>query len=120
MRHLRPQENTSAIILAIDPRIRLLAAGLLLGLVVSSTGSAFPWLVAGLCLPAARLSGMTLRVLSLRLLHPLFIIVMILALKVFLGAGEPFILFQTGAYVVMAHREGLHEGLLIVSRVMGA
>lgn len=120
MRHLRPQENTCGIVLAIDPRIRLLAAGLLLALVVSSSGMAFPWLVAAICLPAARLSGMTLRVLSLRLLHPLFIISMILVLKVFLGPGESFVLFQSGSYAVMAHREGLHEGMLIVSRILGA
>jgi cobalt/nickel transport system permease protein len=120
MRHLRAQENTCGIVLSIDPRIRLLAAGLLLTLVISSTGGAFPWLVAGICLPAARFSGMTLRVLCLRLLHPLFITAMILALKVFMGAGEPVILFQSGAYCIMAHREGLHEGLLIVSRIMGA
>jgi len=120
MRHLRPQENTCGIVLAIDPRIRLLAAGLMLALVVSSTGSGFPWLVAGLCLPAARLSGMPLRVLGLRLLHPLFITAMILALKVFMGAGAPFVLFQIDDYHVMAHRAGLHEGLLIVSRIMGA
>src|SRR5450631_1169262 len=101
MRHLRPQENTCGIVLSIDPRIRLLAAGLLLMLVVSSTGGAFPWLVAGICLPAARFSGMTLRVLCLRLLHPLFITAMILALKVFMGAGEPVILFQSGAYSIM-------------------
>lgn len=120
MRHLRPQENTCGIVLAIDPRIRLLAAVLLLALVVSSTGSGFPWLVAAICLPAAWGSGMTLRVLCLRLLHPLFITAMILALKVFMGAGETFILFQTASYALLAHRAGLQEGLLIVSRIMGA
>jgi len=120
MRHLRSQENTSGVVLAIDPRIRLLAALLLLTLVVSSSGSGFPWLVAGVCLPSAWLAGMTLRVLVLRLLHPLFVTAMILALKVFMGSGDTFVLFTFGAYDFLAHREGLHEGLLIVSRIMGA
>lgn len=120
MRHLRSQESASGFVLAIDPRIRLLAAGLMLALVVSSTGSAFPWLVAGVCLPTACCSGMTLRVLGLRLLHPAFIIAMILALKVFMGAGEPFVLFQAAGYDILAHREGLQEGLRIASRILGA
>ena len=120
MRHLRSQENTCGVVLAVDPRVRLMAAGLLLALVVSSSGRGFPWLVAGICLPAAWLSGMTLRVLCLRLMHPLFITAMILALKVFMGTGEPFILFESGEYAIMAHREGIHEGLLIISRIMGA
>lgn len=120
MRRLCRQENNCRIALAVDPRIRLLAGGLLLALVVSSTSSTFPWLVAGICLPTARLSGMKLRLLLLRLLHPLFIIAMILTLKIFMGGGESFILFNFAGFAVSAHRAGLHEGLLIVSRILGA
>jgi len=120
MRHLRRQESACGIALLVDPRIRLLAAGLLLALVVGSTGYAFPLLVAGICLPTARFSGMKLRVLCLRLLHPLFITAMILALKTFMGPGKSFELFHIGAFSLMAHQEGLREGLLIVSRILGA
>jgi cobalt/nickel transport system permease protein len=120
MRRLCRQENNCRIALAIDPRIRLLAAGLLLTLVVSSSGSAFPWLVAGICLPAARLAGMKPRQLCLRLLQPFFIIAMILALKTFMGSGESFALFQVGKFVLSVHPAGLHDGLLIVSRILGA
>ena len=106
--------------MAVDPRIRLLAAGLLLALVVSSTSSTFPWLVAGICLPATWFSGMKPRLLCLRLLHPLFITVMILALKTFMGSGESVILFQIAGIAVSAYRAGFHEGTLIVSRILGS
>jgi len=120
MRRLCQQENTCRIALAVDPRIRLLAAGLLLALVVSSSSSAFPWLAAGICLPSAWLSGMKFRLLCLRLLHPLFITAMILALKIFMGNGDSFVLFHVAGFAITAHRAGLHEGILIVSRILGA
>ena len=120
MRHLHRPHNDNVFVAAIDPRIRLLAAILLLTLVVSSGSSGFPWLVAGICLPAALLSGMRLRVLLLRLLHPLFIATVILALKVFMGTGESFALLDAVGYTVTAYRAGLQEGLLIVSRILGA
>lgn len=120
MRHLNREQGTSGILSIIDPRIRLLGAVLLLALVVSSEYGTFPWLVAGTCLTAAVLSGMTLRVLCLRLLHPLFITGMILALKVFMGAGPPQLLYSLGGLTIMSHQDGLREGILIASRIMGA
>lgn len=98
----------------------MLAACLLLILVISSRGSAFPWQVAGICLPVALISGMQPRLLMLRLLHPLFIAAMILALKTFLGGGEHAVLIHLGAFSLSGRLEGLHEGLLISSRIMGA
>jgi cobalt/nickel transport system permease protein len=97
-----------------------MAAGLLLALVVSSHGSVFPWQVAGICLPVALISGMRLRVLMLRLLHPLFIAVVILVLKTFLGTGESATLLRVGSYSLAGQAEGFREGLLITSRIIGA
>ncbi|MFA7061776.1 MAG: cobalt ECF transporter T component CbiQ [Pedobacter sp.] len=118
--HLYHQHKDNAVVATIDPRVRLLAAGLLLALVVSSSACVFPWLAAGICLPSALLSGLRLRMLLLRLLHPLFIATVILALKAFMGTGEAFAFLDVGGYTLTAHREGLHEGLLIVSRILGA
>ena len=120
MRHLRQQQNEHAAVAAVDPRIRLLAAGLLLTLVISSRGSAFPWQVAGICLPVALITGMQPRVMLLRMLHPLFIAAVILVLKTFLGTGEPVAFAQIGAFSLSGRPEGLQEGLLISSRIMGA
>ena len=120
MRHLLQQQNEHAAVAAVDPRIRLLAAGLLLTLVISSHGSAFPWQVAGICLPVALIAGMQPRLLLLRMLHPLFIAAVILILKTFLGGGETATLIRAGAFSLSGRPEGLHEGLLISSRIMGA
>jgi cobalt/nickel transport system permease protein len=120
VRHLRQQQIEHAAVAAVDPRTRLLAAGLLLTLVISSHGSAFPWQVAGICLPVALIAGMQPRLLLLRMLHPLFIAAVILTLKTFLGGGEPVALVQVGTFTLSGRPEGLHEGLLISSRIMGA
>jgi cobalt/nickel transport system permease protein len=120
VRHLRQQQNEHAAVAAVDPRTRLLAAGLLLALVISSHGSAFPWQVAGICLPVALITGMQPRLLLLRMLHPLFIATVILTLKTFLGGGEAVALIQVGAFSLSGRPEGLQEGLLICSRIMGA
>lgn len=120
MRHLRQQQNEHAAVAAVDPRIRLLAAGLLLALVISSHDSAFPWQMAGICLPVALIAGMQPRVLLMRMLHPLFIAAVILVLKTFLGGGETVALIQVAAFSLSGRPEGLHEGLLISSRIMGA
>jgi cobalt/nickel transport system permease protein len=120
VRHLRQQQPERAAVAAVDPRTRLLAAGLLLALVISSHGSAFPWQVAGICLPVALITGMRARLLVLRLLHPLLIALVILILKTFMGAAESVTLLKMGAFSIAGRPEGLHEGLLISSRIMGA
>ena len=120
MRHLRQQHTEGAVAASVDPRSRLLAATLLLGLVVSSTSSAFPWQAAGICLPVALIAGMTPKVLLLRLLHPLFIAAVILALKTFMGPGQSADLFSVGTFTISGHLNGLREGALIASRIMGA
>jgi cobalt/nickel transport system permease protein len=120
VRHLRQQKKEPSTSAAVDPRTRLLAAALLLTLVISSRGSAFPWQVAGICLPVSLIAGMKPRLLLLRMLHPLFIAALILTLKTFLGDGETVILFHAGEFTLSGRMDGLHEGLLISSRIMGA
>ena len=120
MRHLYQQQNECSAVTAVDPRSRLMAAGLLLALVVSSQSSAFPWQVAAICLPVSIIAGMQPRLLLLRMLHPLFIAAVILTLKAFTGTGETVTLFSAGSLTLTGQAEGLREGLLITSRIMGA
>lgn len=103
----------------IDPRIRLLAAILLLALVVSSGNSGFPWLIASICLPLTLACGMEMRTLCLRLLHPIFIATLFLALKIFLGGG-PTAPVQIGGFSLMVHNDGQLEGMRVAARIMGA
>ncbi|HEY4744330.1 MAG TPA: cobalt ECF transporter T component CbiQ [Desulfuromonadaceae bacterium] len=118
--HLHHPHTEHAAVAAVDPRIRLLAAGLLLGLVVSSHGSAFPVQVALICLPVALVVGMPWRLLALRLLHPCFIALVILGLKAFAGAGQPVVLADLAGHAITVHREGLLEGVRIAARIWGA
>lgn len=120
MRRLCHHHTDHAAVTAVDPRVRLLAAALLLALVVSSSGSTFPWMVAGICLPVALIAGMPPRLLLLRLLHPLFIAAVIVALKTFMGTGEALGFPDAGGLVALLHRQGLRDGLVIASRIMGA
>ena len=120
MRHLYQQHNENAAVTAVDPRTRLLAACLLLALVVSSHGSAFPCQVAGICLPMALIAGMQPRLLLLRLLHPLFIAAVFLLLKTFMGAGASETLFRVGSFSLSGQAAGFREGFLITSRIIGA
>ena len=118
--HLYHQHSNNAAVAAVDPRVRLLAAGLLLGLVISSRGSSFPVQVALICLPVTLMVGMSPRVLVLRLLHPLFIVLVIVGLKAFAGAGQSFALADLAGHTIMVHGEGLREGARISARIMGA
>jgi cobalt/nickel transport system permease protein len=120
MRHLHNKHTDNAAVAAVDPRVRFLGAFLLLALVVSSSNSSFPWMIAAICLPVTLVVGMKPRLLMLRLLHPLFIAAVIFCLKAFMGTGAPVVLFSSAAMTVTVHGEGLHEGLLMVSRIMGA
>ena len=120
MRHLHRQQSDHAAVAAIDPRTRLLAAGILLALTISSHGSAFPWQVAAVCLPVALISGMSPRLLLLRLLHPAFIALVIIILKTFLGSGPARELVTLGTYAITGSPDGLREGALISSRILGA
>lgn len=120
MRHLCRQDSAGGFAAAVDPRIRLLGAGVLLALVVSSANALFPWGVAAFCLPAALMHGMRLRTLVLRLLHPLFIAAVVLVLKSFMGPGNSVEVIRLGSLGVGLHMGGLRDGLLIASRIMGA
>jgi cobalt/nickel transport system permease protein len=120
VRHLTRQHSDFSAVSSVDPRSRLLAAALLLGLVVSSAGSSFPWQVAGICLPVTLIAGMRVRVLILRLLHPLFIATIIMALKTFMGPGQTTGLFSVLTFTITGHPEGFREGTAIASRIVGA
>jgi len=117
--HFRRKKH-AAVVAVIDPRIRLLAGLLLLALVVSSGTSLFPWLVAVICLMATLASGMALRSFLLRLLHPLFIGILILLLKALSGTGDEILIPGPGSFALTLYADGLQAGTLAMARIMGA
>ncbi len=104
----------------IDARVKLLAAMVLLAMVLSYKGFAFPLLMALLCLFFCIKMRIPLRVFILRFSEPLFIAAVVLLLK-FLFSGEE-VLFSInimGARIT-GHKDGLMDGLQIASRIWGA
>lgn len=104
----------------LDARVKLLCALVLLVMVLSGKGFAFPLLMAVMCLALCLSMGVRLRVLAVRFAEPLFIAVMVLLLKLFFSGHEPLFAFQIAGADIVGHADGLREGLLIASRIGGA
>lgn len=104
----------------LDPRVKLLTALVLLGLVLSSRGIAFPLLIAisgcGLCLGL----GVRPRQLALRFAQPLVIAALVLLLKLFFSGSEPLFTLNLGFGQLVGHYDGLLAGGLIAGRIAGA
>lgn len=104
----------------LDSRVKLAAVLVLLCLVLSSHGPMFPAVAAVSAVAVCLLLGVSVRSLALRFSEPLFIAAVLLVLKsLFSGAGAAATVTVAGASVVY-HAEGLGEGLLIGSRILGA
>ena len=104
----------------IDARIKLIVAIVLLLLVVSYKGFAFPLIVSilgfGLCL------GMKipLRVFALRFSEPIFIVLVLVALKCFFSGRDVIFSFNVLGLSITGHKDGLIDGLMIACRIVGA
>lgn len=102
-----------------DARVKLVSALVLLVMVISSQGIAFPLLVAVLGLTLCLHLGTPLRILALRFSEPLFIAAMVVLLKMFFSGSAPMFSFGIAGWELVGHRDGLLAGLLIAGRIMG-
>lgn len=104
----------------VDARLKLIVSLTLLGMILSYKGFTLPLLVTLLCLLLCLRMRIPLRVFALRFSEPLFIISVILILKV-LFSGED-ILFSISIFSanIVGHKDGLRDGLMIGSRIIGA
>lgn len=104
----------------VDARVKLIVALTLLGMILSYKGFTLPLLVTALCLLLCLKMRIPLKVFALRFSEPLFIILVLLILKI-LFSGED-ILFSINIFgiKVVGHKDGLMEGLMIGSRIIGA
>jgi cobalt/nickel transport system permease protein len=103
----------------LDPRVKLLSAVALLGMVISSQGAGFPLLVTVISLALCCTLGVPARVLALRFSEPAFIAVTVLVLKLFFAGQVPLFTLQLAGWELVGHRDGLLEGLYIASRIAG-
>jgi len=103
-----------------DARVKLLVSLVILAMVLSYKGFALPALVTTLCLFLCMRMKIPLKVFVLRFSEPLFIAVVVLLLKFFFSGKDALFSLNVFGMEVVGHRDGLVEGLLIGSRIIGA
>lgn len=104
----------------LDPRLKLFSAVMLLAMVISYKGFAFPLMAAALCVGVCVCMGIPLRTLALRFAEPLFIAVMVILLKLFLVGRAPLFSVHVFGFDIIGYKEGFLDGLRIASRIVGA
>jgi cobalt/nickel transport system permease protein len=103
-----------------DARVKLFASLIILAMILSSRGFAFPCVVAFGCLGLCFRLGVRLRVLLVRYSEPLFIAAVIIVLKVFFSGSAPLFSTRILGITVAGHTDGLLEGLHMAGRIVGA
>jgi cobalt/nickel transport system permease protein len=104
----------------IDARIKLLVALVLLAMILSYKGFFFPIFVILSCFLLAAVLKVSLRVFFLRLSEPLFISAVVVLLKTFFSGHLPLFSVSLFGLKIAVYQEGLREGLMIGSRILGA
>lgn len=120
MHHFTPQMiNASHPVSRLDPRVKLLTAVALLGMVISCQGLSFPLLVAFLCTGLCLTLRIPMKTLALRFSEPLFIAATVLVLKLFFAGSLPLFTLPVFGFELVGYRDGLMEGARIASRIVG-
>jgi cobalt/nickel transport system permease protein len=104
----------------IDARIKLIVSIVLLLMVLSYKGFAFPLIVAilGFCLCLGM--KIPLRVFALRFSEPFFIVLVLVVLKCFFSGSNVMFSFNLLGLDITGHKDGLIDGLMIACRITGA
>lgn len=103
----------------IDARVKLLVVLALLLMVLGYQGLVFPLIIACAAMAVCVSMRIPLRVLLLRFAQPLFIAVVVLALKFFFTGSDLLFSVDLFGFEIAGYRDGLMEGLRIASRVVG-
>ena len=104
----------------IDARIKLLVVLVLLAMILSYKGFFFPLVVILFCFLLAVILRVPLRVFFLRLSEPLFVSAVVVLLKTFFSGHLPFFSTSLFGLKIAGFQDGLREGLMISSRIIGA
>jgi cobalt/nickel transport system permease protein len=104
----------------VDARIKLLVALIILIMVLSYKGFALPVLVTLVGLVFCVVMKIPLRNLFLRFSEPCFLAATILLLKVFFSGNTILFSVDLLGLRIYGYQEGLMEGLMIGSRILGA
>lgn len=104
----------------IDARVKILVSLTILAMVLSYKGFAFPLLAALLCLFLCIKMKIPLRFFILRFSEPIFIASVVLLLKLFFSGEDVLFSVNIMGIKIAGHKDGLIEGLIIASRILGA
>jgi len=120
MHHFLPHDPIgSHLVTRTDPRVKLLGALALLVMVLTSRSLCFPLTVCVLSLGLCLSLGVRPRQLLFRFAEPAFIAVTILLLKTFFAGGIPLYGWHLAGLNLVAHRDGLLEGVHLAARILG-
>lgn len=104
----------------IDPRIKLLLVTSAIILTICSPSPILPLMVASLFLGSLIIIKIPSSLLLLRLVAPLSISIVILILQIFFYGQTPWFEFNIAGLHLIGFKEGLDQGILITSKVIGA
>jgi len=104
----------------VDARVKLLVALTILIMVLSYRGFALPLLVTSICLFLCIKMRIPLKVFILRFSEPVFIASIIILLKFFFSGNDVMFSVNIMGIKLAGHRDGLMDGLMIASRIVGA
>lgn len=109
----------------IDARVKFLVSLAILVMVLSYKGIAFPLFISLICLLLCIWMKIPLKVFLIRFSEPLFIVFIIILLKLFFSGKD--ILFSIPVpnahmsfFHLTAYKDGLMDGMMIASRIIGA
>lgn len=119
MHHFTRQPHIDHPLARIDPRLKLFCACLLLVMVISCGSVGFPLAVAAVCGGATLAAGVSPKRFAVRFAEPLFIAAVVLLLKLLFSGHTPLWSCRLPWFTLTVHREGLLEGAVIASRILG-
>ncbi|MFH1860206.1 MAG: cobalt ECF transporter T component CbiQ [bacterium] len=110
----------SSLLSEIDARIKLMVSLVILAMVLSYEGFVLPLLVTILSLSLCIKMRIPLRVYALRFSEPVFIAFVIVVLKFLFSGNEILFSLDIMGINISGHSDGLLQGLMIASRILGA
>ena len=104
----------------IDPRVKLVIAFAALIVVVTAERIVLPLFVFGICLATVAVLRIPPKLVVTRLAAPLSIVAVLVVIQTFVTGTTPLFTFTVGGWMFTAKQEGLCQGVLLGSRVLGA
>lgn len=112
--------NKAGFIQGIDSRAKLVFVLACLLLSVISSSPAVPVSVGAVCLALIAVSGAPILAVALRMSEPLLFAAILAAIQAFIVRGDTLSSFNVLGMNLSVSAEGLHKGVIIMSRVFGA